>query len=141
MVPVREPSGTLRRFAQPYGRSAFKIKRRFRIPERVAAFCRVWFMREKVGHDEGSAVTKAGHSGSQPSTVFAAGPDDRPPGGLSSRSDAAARGAKAAKPELTGQIGNKLRSVYNEVLSQPVPDRFLDLLKDLDAVVAQKGAK
>ena len=39
-----------------------------------------------------------------------------------------------AKPEIADQIGRQLRSVYNDILAQPVPDRFLDLLKDLDAV-------
>ena len=41
-----------------------------------------------------------------------------------------------AKPEISDQIGRQLRSVYNDVLSQPVPDRFLDLLKDIDAMTA-----
>ncbi len=39
----------------------------------------------------------------------------------------------APTPEISDQIGRQLRTVYNDVLSQPVPDRFLDLLKDLDA--------
>ena len=39
-----------------------------------------------------------------------------------------------SKPEISDQIGRQLRSVYNDVLAQPVPDRFLDLLKDLDAI-------
>ena len=38
------------------------------------------------------------------------------------------------KPEISDQIGRQLRSVYNDVLAQPVPDRFLDLLKDLDTL-------
>jgi hypothetical protein len=38
----------------------------------------------------------------------------------------------AAKPDISDQIGRQLQSVYNDVLAQPVPDRFLDLLKDLD---------
>ena len=41
-----------------------------------------------------------------------------------------------AKPEVSDQIGRQLRSVYDDVLAQPVPDRFLDLLKDLDALAA-----
>ncbi len=54
------------------------------------------------------------------------------------------------KPEISDQIGRQLRSVYNDILAQPVPDRFLDLLKNLDgadtslvSAVAgqQKGAK
>ena len=89
-------------------------------------------------------MTKAGQSGVQPSTIFAAGHDehDQSPPKSKTEPAAAARTRKpAGKPEMTGQIGSKLRSVYNEVLSQPVPDRFLDLLKELDVVVAQKGSK
>ena len=40
----------------------------------------------------------------------------------------------ASKPEVSDQIGRQLRTVYNDILAQPVPDRFLDLLKDLDAL-------
>ena len=55
-----------------------------------------------------------------------------------------------AKPEIGDQIGRQLRSVYNDILAQPVPDRFLDLLKNLDgadtslstgAPVQQKATK
>ncbi len=38
----------------------------------------------------------------------------------------------AAKLEIGEQIGRQLRSVYNDVLAQPVPDRFLDLLRALE---------
>ena len=44
-----------------------------------------------------------------------------------------------AKPDISDQIGRQLRSVYSDLLAQPVPDRFLDLLKDLDT--AGPGAK
>jgi hypothetical protein len=37
------------------------------------------------------------------------------------------------KTEISDQIGRQLRSVYNDILAQPVPDRFLDLLKNLDS--------
>jgi hypothetical protein len=30
------------------------------------------------------------------------------------------------------QIGRRLRTVYNDILAQPVPDRFLDLLRELE---------
>ncbi len=55
-----------------------------------------------------------------------------------------------SKPEISDQIGRQLRSVYNDILAQPVPDRFLDLLKKLDgpdtslstvSSVQQKGTK
>jgi len=41
------------------------------------------------------------------------------------------------KAEVADQIGRGLRGVYNDVLSQPVPDRFLDLLRRLEG--AQSG--
>ena len=39
----------------------------------------------------------------------------------------------APKPEIVEQIGHRLASVYNSVLTQPIPDRFLDLLAKLEA--------
>lgn len=33
--------------------------------------------------------------------------------------------------ELQGQIGKKLREAYSELVSEPVPDRFLQLLQQL----------
>ena len=38
-----------------------------------------------------------------------------------------------AKPEIVDQIGQHLGKVYNDILKQPVPDRFLDLLQSLEA--------
>ncbi len=47
---------------------------------------------------------------------------------------ATARGRKTApKPEIIDQIGLRLRGVYNDVLMQPIPDRFIDLLSQLEA--------
>lgn len=34
-------------------------------------------------------------------------------------------------PELQGQIGQRLREAYSELISEPVPDRFVDLLNKL----------
>lgn len=42
----------------------------------------------------------------------------------------------ASQPDVSDQIGRQLRSVYDDILAQPVPDRFLDLLKDLDTLSA-----
>ena len=33
--------------------------------------------------------------------------------------------------ELQGQIGKRLREAYNELVSEPVPDRFVQLLRQL----------
>lgn len=35
------------------------------------------------------------------------------------------------EPELRDHIGRQLRAVYDEILTEPVPDRFLKLLADL----------
>ncbi len=53
------------------------------------------------------------------------------------------------KPEIVEQIGQRLRSIYNDVVAQPVPDRFHDLLRALESsagdttssVKAQKDTK
>ena len=42
-----------------------------------------------------------------------------------------------AKPDILDQIGLGLRTAYNDVLSQPVPDRFVDLLRRLETSGAQ----
>jgi hypothetical protein len=50
------------------------------------------------------------------------------------------RGRKSAqKPEIIDQIGQRLRTVYNSVLVQPIPDRFHDLLRELEAGAAPAG--
>jgi hypothetical protein len=49
-------------------------------------------------------------------------------------SDAEAQPTKAAKlgPDLQAHIGRQLRSLYDEVLKEPVPDRLRDLLQQLE---------
>ncbi|MGH6811852.1 MAG: NepR family anti-sigma factor [Methylocella sp.] len=39
----------------------------------------------------------------------------------------------ASKSEIADQIGVHLRSVYDDVLAQPVPGRFLELLRQLES--------
>jgi len=46
---------------------------------------------------------------------------------------ATARSRNAPKPEIIDQIRSRLRGAYNDVLMQPIPDRFLDLLQQLEA--------
>lgn len=43
------------------------------------------------------------------------------------------RKASGPAPEIFNQIGQRLRNVYNDVLTQSVPDRFVDLLQLLEA--------
>ncbi len=44
----------------------------------------------------------------------------------------------SAKPEVSDLIGQRLRNYYNEVALQPVPDRFMDLLNQLEAASSPK---
>ena len=47
--------------------------------------------------------------------------------------DGAGGKSSALKPEMQGKLGDKLKEAYADVLNEPVPDRFLDLLAQLDA--------
>jgi Anti-sigma factor NepR len=42
---------------------------------------------------------------------------------------------------LPDALGKRLRVLYNEVADQPVPDRFLDLLTQLEAATSKKKEK
>jgi hypothetical protein len=47
----------------------------------------------------------------------------------------------AMDPELQAFIGRQLQATYDEVLNEPVPDRFLALLEQLEKVKAGDPAK
>jgi hypothetical protein len=47
----------------------------------------------------------------------------------------------ASKSEITDQIGLQLRSVYDDILAQPVPGRFLELLRQLESVSDVRSSK
>lgn len=51
-----------------------------------------------------------------------------PPAGADDRSAS----LKAHPTDLQDHIGRQLRALYDEVASQPVPDRFMELLNRLD---------
>jgi hypothetical protein len=36
------------------------------------------------------------------------------------------------QPQIQDHIGRQLRAIYEDLLSQPVPDRFAELLEKLD---------
>ena len=48
-------------------------------------------------------------------------------------------GAARIEPAIQAHIGRQLRAVYNEVLAEPVPDRFLKLLAELARKEAEKS--
>jgi hypothetical protein len=47
----------------------------------------------------------------------------------------------ASKSEIADQIGLHLRSVYDDVLAQPVPGRFLELLRQLESASSSRLGK
>ena len=59
--------------------------------------------------------------------------------------DGAIRRSTMGRPsnDIGEQIGRELRGLYADVVSQPVPDRFLDLLDKLEttAIPSSAGAK
>ncbi len=44
-----------------------------------------------------------------------------------------ARPVPRERVPIERQIGQQLKSIYDDVLAQPVPDRFLELLRELEA--------
>jgi hypothetical protein len=44
----------------------------------------------------------------------------------------------ASKSHIADQIGMHLRSIYDDVLAQPVPGRFLDLLRQLECTAGTR---
>lgn len=53
------------------------------------------------------------------------------------------RGAKksSSRADLADQIGMQLRSIYDDILAQPVPARFLDLLQKLESASSARPSK
>jgi Anti-sigma factor NepR len=47
----------------------------------------------------------------------------------------------ASKSEIADQIGLHLRIVYDDVLAQPVPVRFLELLRQLESASSARLSK
>lgn len=43
--------------------------------------------------------------------------------------------------EIQAKIGLQLRTLYNDIVSEGVPDRFADLLNQLDKTRDDKGSK
>jgi len=92
-------------------------------------------------HHEGASVTKTAKS-NNPSikvagiTVFEA-PSIEKEGGCSGSSKESGGGTclkkTSTKSEIADQIGLHLRSVYDDILAQPVPGRFLELLRQLES--------
>lgn len=46
--------------------------------------------------------------------------------------------AAGVDPVVQAHIGRELRSLFDEIVHQPVPDRFLELLQNLEMTTAGK---
>ena len=57
---------------------------------------------------------------------------DRTKGALAGETDDAADLSPADKKRMTDQIGRQLRGMYDGLLNQPVPDRFMELVGRLE---------
>jgi hypothetical protein len=100
-----------------------------------------------VEHDEdahkGTAVTKpidlrakkAGSSIRGREKTHSGNPDEAAKGARAAPVHTIAARKTASKPEIVEQIGLRLRGCYNDVLMQPIPERFIDLLGQLEAGV------
>lgn len=55
------------------------------------------------------------------------------PEGLVQVRAAAARPDPALNREIQTKIGQQLRAIYDDIVDQGVPDRFADLLRNLDS--------
>ena len=70
---------------------------------------------------------------------------NKPPGQENSMESAATRNRKTnAKPakltrDVQSRLGQQLRAMYDDVVSQGVPDRFADLVNRIDASGGRKN--
>jgi hypothetical protein len=55
-----------------------------------------------------------------------------PPRSLPSAADNRPAQGAAASVDIQSYIGSQLRAVYDDVVKQPIPDRFLELMRQLD---------
>jgi len=60
------------------------------------------------------------------------------PGKVAENGKAAAEEKHGLSSDLQGHIGRQLRAAFDEVAREPIPDRFLQLLKDLEESGSKK---
>jgi hypothetical protein len=48
------------------------------------------------------------------------------------------RGAQI-EPRIQTEIGKHLRAIYDDVINEPVPSKFMELLEELERSTARKG--
>lgn len=98
---------------------------------------------------EGASVTKPAKPRTPPIKVGGAKIPESPgnrrepgcPGPAKEIVDGPCARKAAAKSGIADQIGLHLRSVYDDVLAQPVPGRFLELLRQLESASSSRLSK
>ncbi len=48
-------------------------------------------------------------------------------------------GKGGVDPRIQNEIGKHLRAIYDDVISEPVPSKFMDLLEQLERSSGKKG--
>jgi hypothetical protein len=86
-------------------------------------------------HDAIPTGRRAGEDGQRPAQTTAAVVSLS--NGRKARPRAAVR-KDGAPANVEGHIGKQLKAVYDDVLNQPIPDRFLDLLSQLESKTGSK---
>jgi hypothetical protein len=88
------------------------------------------------GRREGASVTKPTRTRnpSNESATIRREPGCSGPGGPCAKK-------RGSQSEIADQIGLHLRSVYDDVLAQPVPGRFLELLRQLESASHSRLSK
>ena len=49
------------------------------------------------------------------------------------------RGGAQMDPRIQTEIGKHLRAIYDDVINEPVPSKFMELLEQLERSTAPKG--
>ena len=49
------------------------------------------------------------------------------------------QGVAQIDPRIQTEIGKHLRAIYDDVINEPVPSKFMDLLEKLERSTTQKG--
>jgi hypothetical protein len=58
---------------------------------------------------------------------------------VETRGGSAGRPSAAIDPRIQNEIGKHLRAVYDGVINEPVPDKFMRLLEELERSTTRKG--
>lgn len=49
------------------------------------------------------------------------------------------RGQAQVEPRIQAEIGKQLRAIYDDVISEPVPSKFIELLEKLERSTSRKS--